>query len=497
MKIAVEGCAHGELDAIYGAIRCLEERENVKIDLLICCGDFQAVRNEDDLGNLACPAKYRSMNTFWKYYAGKEKAPYPTLFIGGNHEASNHLWELFYGGWVCPNVYFLGFAGVIRFGGVRIGGLSGIYKSHHYHLGHYECQPYSENDMRSIYHIREYDVYRLKKIQEHMDIFLSHDWPRGISAHGNEKRLLKSKPYLEEELLKNTLGSPPAEELLNHLRPSYWFSAHMHTKFAALVSHDGRRRPQSNNGSAEHETTSILRTGGNDQSSMQCTRFLALDKCLPGRDFLQIVDIPTPPNTSMQFEYDEEWLAITKACHSFFPLQRVRAAMPSRPVDLQADRAWVKERLRERGTSAVPSNFVVTAPPYDPTPSTPDRSSSGGMATPRRPRHIANPQTLAFLEMLDLPYLLDHSAKVDRNVSGPWLWPHSRTPDWTLQFDGTPPASSCPSNPSDMGRSASQHRLSSREKPVQSSEEIASALDVSQPVDGEVEDEEEDDYIPL
>jgi lariat debranching enzyme len=41
MKIAVEGCAHGELDKIYGSLQLLEQRENVKIDLLICCGDFQ------------------------------------------------------------------------------------------------------------------------------------------------------------------------------------------------------------------------------------------------------------------------------------------------------------------------------------------------------------------------------------------------------------------------------------------------------------------------
>ena len=37
----MEGCCHGELDKIYETILKVEEREGVKIDLLICCGDFQ------------------------------------------------------------------------------------------------------------------------------------------------------------------------------------------------------------------------------------------------------------------------------------------------------------------------------------------------------------------------------------------------------------------------------------------------------------------------
>jgi hypothetical protein len=46
-QIAVEGCCHGELDTIYAAMQRLEAKEGVKIDLLICCGDFQA--------RVACP----------------------------------------------------------------------------------------------------------------------------------------------------------------------------------------------------------------------------------------------------------------------------------------------------------------------------------------------------------------------------------------------------------------------------------------------------------
>ena len=41
---------------------------------------LQAVRNMDDLECMACPPKYRHMATFYKYYSGAQRPPYPTLF---------------------------------------------------------------------------------------------------------------------------------------------------------------------------------------------------------------------------------------------------------------------------------------------------------------------------------------------------------------------------------------------------------------------------------
>jgi lariat debranching enzyme len=35
MKIAVEGCCHGELDKIYETIEYLEQKNNIKVDLLL------------------------------------------------------------------------------------------------------------------------------------------------------------------------------------------------------------------------------------------------------------------------------------------------------------------------------------------------------------------------------------------------------------------------------------------------------------------------------
>jgi lariat debranching enzyme len=78
------------------------------------------------------------MESFYKYYKGEKVAPVMTIVIGGNHEASNHMYELFHGGWLAPNIYYLGAAGVVNFGGLRIGGCSGIHKSGDYVRGHFE-----------------------------------------------------------------------------------------------------------------------------------------------------------------------------------------------------------------------------------------------------------------------------------------------------------------------------------------------------------------------
>ncbi|XP_068656288.1 lariat debranching enzyme isoform X2 [Aristolochia californica] len=394
MKIAVEGCMHGDLDNVYSTLLHLEKAENTKIDLLICCGDFQAVRNENDLESVNVPYHYRSMNSFWKYYSGQEVAPVPTIFIGGNHEASNYLWELYYGGWAAPNVYFLGFAGIIKFGNIRIGGISGIYNPRHYYLGHYERPPYNNNDIRSVYHVREYDVYKLLQVKEQIDIFVSHDWPCGITDYGNWEQLLQQKPYFEKEIKERTLGSKAAAELLDKLKPPYWFSAHLHCKFPAIVQH-GQGGP--------------------------ITKFLALDKCIRGRNFLQILEIESDSGPH-EIEYDEEWLTITKKLNSLFPLTKKSMQFGAQQVDLLECRECVREKLRTRGCK--PFDFVQTVPSYDPSQSN-SKCFLG---------HCRNPQTESFLQLLELPYLLDGTVDAQGPIKSPTPLNSAGKNDHTLDY---------------------------------------------------------------
>ncbi|CRG95114.1 RNA lariat debranching enzyme, putative [Plasmodium gallinaceum] len=265
MIIAIVGCTHGELNLIYSSLSKIEEENNFKVDLLICCGDFECVRNSVDNECLNVPNKYKKEeNDFKDYYTGKKKAKVLTVFVGGNHEAMNVLKQLYYGGWVAPNIYFLGYSNVHNINNLRIGNLSGIYKKYNYYKKYCEWYPYNELTKVSAYHIRKYEIEKLKLIKEKMDIVITHDWPNNIEKHGDINDLLRRKYHFQSDIYNNTLGNPHTEILLNKLKPQFWFASHLHVKYSAIYLH-------------------------NDQTNY--TRFLSLDKAQPHKHFLQILNI--------------------------------------------------------------------------------------------------------------------------------------------------------------------------------------------------------------
>ncbi|RAL12958.1 RNA lariat debranching enzyme [Aspergillus homomorphus CBS 101889] len=238
VRVAFEGCGHGCLNDIYASV---ENAATLKgwdsVDLVIIGGDFQAVRNANDLTCMSVPQKYRELGDFHEYYSGKRTAPYLTVFIGGNHEAGNHLFELYYGGWVAPNIYYLGAANVLRFGPLRIAGMSGIWKGYDYRKPHLERLPYNRDDISSIYHVRELDVRKLLQIRTQVDLGLSHDWPKQVELCGDSEYLFNTKRGFREDSESGKLGNAAAKYVLDRLRPAHWFSAHLHVKFAAIVAH--------------------------------------------------------------------------------------------------------------------------------------------------------------------------------------------------------------------------------------------------------------------
>jgi lariat debranching enzyme len=322
MRIAIQGCGHGNLNAIYSHLAQFSP-----VDILLICGDFQALRHHRDLLTLACPPKYRHLGDFPDYYHGRRTAPVLTVFIGGNHEASSHLWDLYHGGWVAPNMYFLGFSGVVKFGGLRLAGISGLYDPRHVRFGYYEKPPLTDATMRSIYHTRELE-YRKVGMLSGANIFMSHEWPHRIYDHGNVEKLLKCKPYFRNDIKGRGIGAPPLAELLSKVRPEKWFAAHMHVEFSATVEH------------------------GNEQR----TEFLALDKCLPGRKHMQVIEMPT--NGPLHLEYDEEWLSIVKAMDPYLSLSQNAPKIPN-DIDLEPHREFVKElKIKQGGELKIPTKYM-------------------------------------------------------------------------------------------------------------------------------------------
>ncbi|KAG5519411.1 hypothetical protein PMAC_002038 [Pneumocystis sp. 'macacae'] len=409
MKIAIEGCCHSELDAIYAAIQRIEEETSEQVDLLLIAGDFQAVRNLTDLKCLSVPEKYRKLGDFSSYYSGAKKAPILTVFVGGNHEASNYMWEF-------RNKDIM----VDGIGGLRIAGLSGIYKEKDYGKGHFERVPYDATTLRSVYHVREFEVSKLLNIPrtKPIDIFLSHDWPRGIEKYGDYKKLLLKKPFFFNDIQKNCLGSEPNERLMNQLQPRYWFAAHLHVRFEAVKIHDMEGKD-----CKERETEDIAKnpdeidlsddsmsetvcdsvdasnTSDDKKDPIKTTQFLALDKCLPGRRFLEIFDIPAPLDNThekLKLSYDVDWLALCRVFHPYFsveyyqtPLPRDKASLTSR--EIEKEKKWVQEHIVQLYGLEIPLQFKHTAP-------------IEGSDHPRQhlPSLYNNPQTQAFCNMLGI-----------------------------------------------------------------------------------------------
>jgi lariat debranching enzyme len=79
-------------------------------------------------------------------------------------------------------------------------------------------------------------------------------------------------------------GNPASTKLMQVLQPTYWFAAHMHTKFPAVYSHS---------------------------DSNKQTKFLSLSKVKAGHDFLQVLDFSDPsPEVPSDLMYDAEWMCI-------------------------------------------------------------------------------------------------------------------------------------------------------------------------------------------
>ncbi|KAJ6647481.1 Lariat debranching enzyme B [Pseudolycoriella hygida] len=128
-----------------------------------------------------------------------------------------------------------------------------------------------------------------------------------ITDYGKVEELCQAKPFFRIQIDEDRLGSPPLRELLNQLKPRYWFAGHLHCKFDATIPHkDGKE-----------------------------TKFMCSDKWADNQNrcFLQIVDIGETAHTSELLEYDLEWLTILQATKQLMSTQKSPHRMPDPYVE--------------------------------------------------------------------------------------------------------------------------------------------------------------------
>ena len=305
--------------------------------------------------------------------------------------------------------------------------------------------PYSKDTVRSVYHVRNLEVFRVRQVtstrENPVDIFLSHDWPRGVTNYGDSDELCRKKRFFTQEVQSNSLGSRAAEEMLDSLRPRYWFSGHLHVKFEALVEHKDDER-----------------------DSLPSTKFLALDKCLAKRDFLQILDIK--PNHRMvsgenlsnkvklsdshevdiydeegtlNIYHDLEWLTILRLTNHLINITSNYAYMPGpgssdERYDFKPSKEEMKETLEMMNNDLLikPSMFTRTAKSYD----TLEEPNLKKMELVSFPQAVMNPYTVQLCEKIGLDdpiFSLKNKGKGFRSLhDSPKRKPSAKEMDVTL-----------------------------------------------------------------
>lgn len=81
------------------------------------------------------------------------------------------------------------------------------------------------------------------------------------------------------------------------------------------------------------------------------TRFLSLDKCLKGRDFMQVITVEVDPAYADDCDlyYDPLWLAIVKESHHYVSSSTNRVMLPAHLTVSQETLDFVKAVVEEGG----------------------------------------------------------------------------------------------------------------------------------------------------
>lgn len=172
------------------------------------------------------------------------KFPCLVVICGGNDEAGDLIAQLPFGGFIAPNIYYMGRAGIIDYKGMRISGYGGVFAISDFGRNVYERVPLvEEKDVKSSIHVRAfsglqlylYSVFEQDIFSKQPDFLMSHDWPRYMPPVF-KNALSKVRQCLVERVDRE--GIPFGLKLIDGVQPKNVVCAHHHTKFEFQLSRD-------------------------------------------------------------------------------------------------------------------------------------------------------------------------------------------------------------------------------------------------------------------
>jgi lariat debranching enzyme len=209
----------------------LEAARGRPVDLVLAVGDVEAFRRADDHRRKA--AKRAMPAEFAEYADGKKRMKRPLYFIGGNNEDFEALHDAPEGFELAPNVHYLGRAGLRQLKGLRIGYLSGIHAPRFFDQP--LKRPTSLDTAKQAGYFRGPEVERISSLRD-VDLFLVHEWPRGIVQRARDEGLSTTRP-----LPSYWIGNPITRRLVDTIRPRWVLCGHSHKGFAVSLGGEGHR----------------------------------------------------------------------------------------------------------------------------------------------------------------------------------------------------------------------------------------------------------------
>lgn len=225
---AIVGDVHGEMWTMIRLLSGWEKARNRRIDFVLQVGDFEPHRDEEDLSTMAAPAKYRQLGDFGAFARREAQFPWPVLFIGGNHEPYGWLETIREGGDVAENCYFVGRANVVEVEGIRIAGLSGVYKPELFEKSRPSVREFGVRSNKEWIGWNEEDIEQLLSLGT-ADVLLLHEWPYAFDARQRHEPHGGAAQWIEM--------------LLESLQPQIVFCGHLHYRLKGATRVKGMDIP--------------------------------------------------------------------------------------------------------------------------------------------------------------------------------------------------------------------------------------------------------------